>query len=56
LRDGLAGGSVKKSPNDGPAGGELAYRRFPLPDTNRAAGLLPRMARLAVDPHDRILF
>jgi len=36
-------------------GGELAYRLFPLPDTSRAAGLLPRMARLAVDAHERIL-
>ncbi|MGD0871198.1 MAG: hypothetical protein ABSB88_16715 [Bryobacteraceae bacterium] len=36
-------------------GGELAYRLFPLPDTSRAAGMLPRMAKLAVDPHDRIL-
>jgi hypothetical protein len=36
-------------------GGELAYRLFPLPDTSRVAGLLPRMASLAVDPHDRIL-
>lgn len=36
-------------------GGERAYRLFPLPDINRVAGWLPRLARLAVDPHGRIL-
>ena len=36
-------------------GGELAYVLFPLPDTSRVDGFLPRLASLAVDPRDRIL-
>ncbi len=36
-------------------GGELAYRLFPLADTSRVAGVLPKLAALAVDPTDRIL-
>jgi excisionase family DNA binding protein len=36
-------------------GGELAYRLFPLPDTSRVAGQLPRIASFGVDPHNRIL-